>query len=53
MDLGAGTSLKFNMFLEFVKENDYGAKVYEDPMGKKSIKVEDRPTEFKVRPLVN
>lgn len=41
------------MFLEFVKENDYGAQVYEDPLGRFIVKVEGQgrgprpPTEHK------
>lgn len=50
---GAGISMKFTMFLDFVKENDYGAQVYEDPLGRFAVKVEDRPTEHKLRPSAN
>ena len=49
----AGTSMKFAMFLDFLKLNQHGAQIYEDPMMRFAVKVEDRPSEFQKRPSVN
>ena len=49
----AGTSMKFAMFLDFLKLNQHGAQIYEDPLTRFVVKVEDRLSEFQKRPSVN
>ena len=49
----AGTSLRFAMFLEFHKQNQWGAKIYLDPMDNFVVRIDDQNEEFKPKPLVN
>ena len=42
-----GTSLKYNMTLEYQMENSHGAKVYVDPIGRSAIKIDDHEIEFR------
>ena len=42
----AGTSLKYNMTLEYQMENSYGAKIYIDPIGRSAVKIDDHEMEF-------
>ena len=36
-----GTSMRFAMFLEFVKQNQWGAKIYIDPHDNYVVRVDD------------
>ena len=38
----AGTSIRFAMFLEFVKENQWGAKIYIDPHDNYVVRIDDK-----------
>ena len=42
-----GTSLKYNMTLEYQMENSYGAKIYVDPIGRFAVKIDDHEIEFR------
>ena len=42
-----GTSLKYNMTLEYQMENSYGAKIYVDPIGRSAIRIDDHEIEFR------
>ena len=46
-------SRAFRMTLSFLYSNTQGAKIYEDPMGRTCVKIEDSLTEFQLDPLVN
>ena len=48
-----GTSMRFAMFLEFVKQNQWGAKIYIDPHDNYVVRVDDQNKEYKPKPLVN
>ena len=41
-----GTSLKYNMTLEYQMENSHGAKIYVDPIGRSAVKIDDHDIEF-------
>ena len=41
-----GTSLKYNMTLEYQMENSHGAKIYVDPIGRSTVKIDDHDIEF-------
>ena len=41
-----GTSLKYNMTLEYQMENSHGAKIYVDPLGRFAIRIDDHEIEF-------
>ena len=36
-----GTTIKYNMTLEYYMDNPLGAKVYVDPLGRKAMRVDD------------
>ena len=42
-----GTYLKYNMTLEYQMENSHGAKVYEDPIGRVAVRIDDHEIEFR------
>ena len=44
--INLGTTIKYNMTLEYHMENPLGAKVYVDPLGRYAIKVDDYGIEF-------
>ena len=48
-----GTSMRFAMFLEFVKQNPWGAKIYIDPHDNYVVRVDDQNEEYNPKPLVN
>ena len=48
-----GTSLKYNMTLEYQMENSYGAKIYVDPIGRSTIRINDHDIEFRQEILVS
>ena len=48
-----GTELSYRMTLMLKYENLYGASIYEDPMGRKCVRVEDSSTEIEMEPQVN
>ena len=41
-----GTSLKYNMTLEYQMENSHGAKIYVDPLGRSAVRIDDHEIEF-------
>ena len=40
------TALKYNMILEYHKENSFGAKIYIDPLGRSAVRKNDHEIEF-------
>ena len=48
-----GTSMRFAMFLEFVKENKWGEKIYIDPHDNYVVRVDDQNEDYKPKLLVN
>ena len=48
-----GTSLKYNMTLEYQMENSYGAKIYVDPIGRSAVKINNHDIEFCQEVLVS
>ena len=46
-------SMAFNMRLMYVKTNDHGAQLFQDPMNRWVVCVEDTPTTFDAAPWVN
>ncbi len=49
----AGTSIRFAMFLEFVKQNQWGAKIYIDPHDNYVVRIDDQNEDYRPKPLVN
>ena len=49
----AGTSMRFAMFLEFVKQNQWGAKIYIDPHDNYVVRIDDQNEDYRPKPLVN
>ena len=41
-----GTSLKYNMTLEYQMENSHGAKIYVDSLGRSAVRIDDHEIEF-------
>ena len=46
-------SMAFNMRLMYIKTNNHGAQLFQDPMNHWVVWVEDMPTAFDVVPWVN
>ena len=46
-------SMAFNMRLTYVKTNNHGAQLFQDPMNRWVVRVEDTPTAFDGAPWVN
>ena len=46
-------SMAFNMRLMYVKTNDHGAQLFQDPMNRWVVHVKDTPTAFDAAPWVN
>ena len=46
-------SMAFNMRLTYVKTNDHGAQLFQDPMNRWVVHVKDTPTAFDAAPWVN
>ena len=46
-------SMAFNMRLTYVKTNDHGAQLFQDPMNHWVVQVKDTPTTFDAAPWVN
>ena len=44
-----GTTIKYNMTLEYYMDNPLGAKVYVDPLGRKAVRVDDHEIEFQMK----
>ena len=42
----AGTTIKYNMTLEYLMDNPLGAKIYVDPLGRRAVRVDDHEIEF-------
>ena len=43
-----GTTIKYNMTLEYYMDNPLGAKVYVDPLGRTAVRVDDHEIEFQM-----
>ena len=46
-------SMAFNMRLMYVKTNNHGAQLFQDPMNRWVVRVKDTPTAFDAAPWVN
>ena len=45
--------LKFDIRLKYIRYNQYGAKLYIDPLGRLTVKIEDVPSPFEPEVWVN
>ena len=48
-----GTSIRFSMFLEFVKQNQWGAKIYIDPHDNYVVRIDDQNEDYRPKSLGN
>ena len=42
----AGTSMKYNMTIEYHMDNIHDAKIYVDPIGRHAVRIDDHVIEF-------